>query len=62
MKTELSLKGFSEIPGSEQEEINGGLLSILAGILIGIATAASAQIMSDWDNFKNGLMGLPEEK
>ncbi len=62
MKTELSLEGFSEISPNEQQEINGGILPILAGLLISLAVAAADNIMNDWDNFKNGLMGRPEEK
>ena len=62
MKTELSLEGFSEISQSEQQEINGGFWSIIARIAVGAAVAAATNIIEDWDNFKNGLQGLPEEK
>jgi hypothetical protein len=62
MKTELSLEGFSEISQSRQQEINGGLLPFVAGILSSIVVAAVTEIIDDWDNFKNGLKGLPEQK
>jgi hypothetical protein len=62
MKTELSLEGFSEISSNEQQEINGGILPFLAGLISGIILASGTEIISDWDNFKNGLMGRPEDK
>ncbi|MDX2431671.1 MAG: class IIb bacteriocin, lactobin A/cerein 7B family [Bacteroides sp.] len=62
MKTELALEGFSEISMSEQQEINGGIWPIIARILVGAAVAAATEIIDDWDNFKNGLQGLPETK
>ncbi len=62
MKTELSLEGFSEISPNEQQEINGGIWSLVAKILVGAAVAAATEIINDWDNFKNGLMGRPEDK
>jgi len=59
----LKLEGFSEISPAEQLEINGGIIPFILGrILIGIAIAAGAKIIDDWDNFKNGLQGLPEDK
>jgi hypothetical protein len=62
MKTELSLEGFSEISPNEQQEINGGIWPLFAGVLSAIVVAAATELMHDWDNFKNGLMGRPEEK
>jgi len=62
MKTETSLEGFSEISLSEQQEINGGIWPLVLRFVVGVAVAASAEIMDDWDNFKNGLQGLPEDK
>ncbi|HDS07564.1 MAG TPA: hypothetical protein ENO05_08050 [Bacteroides sp.] len=59
MKTELSTADFREIPVTEQQKLNGGFLPAL---LVGIGIAAVAEIISDWDNFKNGLTGKPEEK
>jgi hypothetical protein len=58
MNTGICTDLFREIPVIEQQEINGGAIPFLA--LIG--AAAVAQIILDWDNFKNGLMGRPEEK
>jgi len=57
MKTEICIEGFNEIPACEQQEVNGGILHILAAV----AAAAVAEVIADWDNFKNGLMGRPEE-
>ncbi len=62
MKTEMSLEGFSEISRSEQQEINGGIWPILGKIAAGIIIAAATAVIDDWDNFKNGLQGLPETK
>jgi hypothetical protein len=62
MKTELLLDGVSEIPCQEQQEINGGIIPIVARFLVSVAIAATTEIINDWDNFKNGLMGLPEQK
>jgi hypothetical protein len=56
MKNEICIGDFQEVPLKEQLEINGGLIPFLA--LIG--AAAVTQIILDWDNFKNGLMGRPE--
>ncbi len=61
MKTKLSLEGFSEISRAEQQEINGGVLPLLP-LLSGLLIAGGTEIIKDWDNFKNGLMGRPEEK
>ena len=47
---------------SEQQEINGGILPLVARFLVGVAVAAVTEIINDWDNFKNGIQGLPEEK
>lgn len=60
MKTEQTLEGFSEISMSEQQEINGGIWPIIARIVVGLAIAAGTELIDDWDNFKNGLMGRPE--
>jgi hypothetical protein len=56
MNTEICIGDFQEVPLQEQLEINGGLLPFL--VLVG--AAAVTQIILDWDNFKNGLMGRPE--
>ena len=57
MKTELCIDSFKEIPMREQQELNGGILPFLAAA----ALIIFEEVVSDWDNFKNGLMGLPEE-
>ena len=62
MRKELLLEGFSEVSQSEQQEISGGLLPFVAGLLSGILVAAATELIDDWDNFKNGLQGLPEQK
>jgi hypothetical protein len=51
--------GFREVSCGEQKEINGGFWP---AVLTGVLVAATAEIIRDWDNFKNGLMGRPEEK
>lgn len=58
MESILKIEGFQEVSLPEQQEINGGILQFLAGVAI----AATVEIIRDWDNFKNGLMGRPEEK
>jgi len=55
----MSLEGFSEISPHEQREINGG---IVIRFIVAVVGAAVTEIVRDWDNFKNGLQGLPEEK
>ena len=50
---------FQVLEGPEMHETRGG---IVIPILIGIGIAAGAAIINDWDNFKRGLMGLPEIK
>jgi len=58
MKSELSIHSFKEIPVQQQQELNGGAFPFL----IGIGLLAVAQVILDWDNFKNGLMGRREEE
>ena len=58
MNTEICTGNFRMIPIKEQQEINGGAIPFFA--LIGVA--AITQIIIDWDNFKHGLMGRPEER
>ena len=48
---------FYPLEREEMHEIQGGILGI---ILAGLAIAAGAAIINDWDNFKNGLMARPE--
>ncbi len=58
MKSELSIGNFNEIPEQELQGINGGYLRFVFTII----SAAVLEIIEDWDNFKNGLTGQPEEK
>lgn len=58
MKSELAIENFQEIPDDEQQGIHGGIWPIVGAI----ATAVVEEIIRDWDNFKNGLTGQPEEK
>ncbi len=62
MKTELSLSGFREIPAVEQQEINGGFGGLGIALLAAVIGAVAEALIDDWDNLKNGLQGLPEEK
>lgn len=55
----LKIKHIKELDTDLLRNINGGgFLAIIAG---GIIIAAAAEIISDWDNFKNGLQDKPEE-
>ena len=48
------------VPLSAEETLNTrGGIGIGAAILIGLAIAGGGEIISDWDNFKNGLFGRP---
>lgn len=58
MNTCMNPTGFREVPPEEQQHLQGGALPIVIAAL----SAAVAEIIHDWDNFKNGLMGRPEEK
>lgn len=58
MKHRLIAENFREIPAEEQLELNGGAFPLIAAL----AVAVIEQVISDWDNFKNGLLGRPEEK
>jgi bacteriocin-like protein len=51
---------YVQLSESELKQIEGG--SILGGLALGLAIAAFAQIIGDWDNFKNGFAGRPEVK
>jgi len=54
--------GLVPLKQKELVETNGGCPAILIPILIAAGGAAIAEIISDWDNFKAGLMGKPEIK
>lgn len=49
---------FHPLKKEDMYEIHGG---ILGAILAGLVIAAGAAIINDWDNFKAGLMGQPEQ-
>ena len=51
------MESFKEIPLPEQQELNGGIAPFLAALGIAVFVA----VIADWDNFKNGLTGQPEE-
>ena len=55
----VSKNGFIPLSEDEIRDTRGGL-GVLALILIGLASAAGAEIFGDWDNFKAGLAGKPE--
>ncbi len=46
--------GVQEMNASEIKEIDGGVFG-WDDILIGIAIAAGASIINDWDDFKDGF-------
>lgn len=58
MNSELLIENFNEIPPEEQEGIHGGIWSLVGSLV----TIVVKEVVSDWDNFKNGLTGKPEEK
>jgi bacteriocin-like protein len=49
---------YVELSESELRQIEGGSFWVALGI--GVAITAWSQIVSDWDNFKNGLAGRRE--
>ncbi|MEN8202275.1 MAG: hypothetical protein ABFS28_06745 [Bacteroidota bacterium] len=58
MNSELTIESFRELPVEEQQDIHGGIWPIL----VSLALIVVEEVVSDWDNFKNGLTGEPEEK
>ena len=58
MKNKLAIENFNEIPAQEQQDINGGFWPFV----VALGLLAIDNIINDWDNFKNGLTGRPEEK
>ena len=49
------------VPLNQEEMIRtAGGLPILFPIFVGLCIAAGTEIISDWDNFKAGLLGKPE--
>ena len=55
--TQCLSKEFRPLDREEMHSTQGGIFGAIA---IGLAIAAGAEIIGDWDNFKAGLMGLPE--
>ncbi len=53
--------GLKPLNKKELIGINGGC-PILLPIFVAAAGAAISEIISDWDNFKAGLLGKPEIK
>jgi len=51
---------YLEISESELTTINGG--GIIPSLVAGLIIAGIVQIISDWDNFKNGIAGRREIK
>lgn len=51
---------YVQLSETELRQTEGG--SILGGLAIGVAITIFAQIIGDWDNFKNGIAGRPEVK
>jgi hypothetical protein len=62
METNLKAEGFQELSSDQHRHILGGALPFLIGLGIAAAGAAIQNIITDWDNFKNGLTGEPEVK
>jgi hypothetical protein len=58
MNRELAVEYFQEIPADDLRSTQGGAWPIV----VGLALIVAEEIASDWDNFKNGLLGRPEEK
>ncbi len=58
MDSELMIDSFTEISLNEQQELNGGIAPFFVALGIAVVEA----VIADWDNFKNGLTGEPEEK
>lgn len=59
-KIDFRTSGALPLTSEEEQSISGGSLwlKILgAGVAVGLG-----EIIHDWDNFKSGLMGLPERK
>ena len=58
-----NMEGFRDILAHLQMDTSGGSLlgSLLVAAGAAIIGAASYNVFRDWDNFKNGLLGLPEE-
>lgn len=53
----LRLRSIPELSRNELQKVHGG-----HPLIYGLAIAAFAGIIADWDNFKNGLAGRKEQK
>lgn len=55
----LSNFGVQELDTSSLDKINGGLFGIDDAVALGIAlvTVAATEVISDWEHFKEGLLG-----
>jgi bacteriocin-like protein len=51
---------YVELSESELRQIEGG--SFIGTLAAGLIITTFAAIVGDWDNFKNGLAGRPEQK
>ncbi|MEP0005653.1 MAG: hypothetical protein ABJ387_12035 [Balneola sp.] len=58
MQIDEKLYGTQSLNHSEMKEIEGGW--IIPVVIGAIVAAAANEIVSDWDNFERGLVGLPE--
>lgn len=52
------MDNLQELTINEMKETHGGL-GFLATVAAGIIIGAAIEIMSDWENFENGLSGRP---
>ncbi len=56
-KFDIAAAGLQPLTKQEETEISGGWVAMVRAI-VGAAVSA---IINDWDNFKNGLAGRPEQ-
>jgi len=54
------IHGLQKLGHKELMDTSGGHPLVLPWFLAAVGTAAINEIIGDWDNFKAGLMGLPE--
>lgn len=59
MKTiDLRTAALQPLTAEEEKQLSGGIWLRLLG---GAGAMIASEIIGDWDNFKRGLMGLPEK-
>ena len=51
---------MKELNEKELKEIEGGSISLLGTLAVGVVLECWAAILYDWDNFKRGFNGLPK--